>query len=81
MLALSALPRAASDAVRWTQQHPVQLALTAIVGMIFLVWLVLILHNGVKTASGLSGKAYSVAFALLLVAAEFASELVLHAAR
>ena len=45
------------------------------------VWLVLILRNGVKTASGLSGKAYSVAFALLLVAAEFASKLVLHAVR
>lgn len=81
VLALLPMPRAASDAMRWTREHPVQLALTAIVGMVFLVWLVLILRNGVKTASGLSGKAYSVAFALLLVAAEFASKLVLHAVR
>jgi hypothetical protein len=49
-------------------------ALTAIAGLFFLVWLI-------KTASGLSGKAHTTAFVLLLIAAEAASKLVLHAVR
>jgi hypothetical protein len=75
------VPRAEAEAMRWVHEHPVQLALLVIVSMPFLAWQVVALHNGVKTAAGLSGKRFTTAFALLLVAAEFASKLVLHAVR
>lgn len=67
--------------MRWVQEHPAQMALTAIVAMPFLIWLLVALYNSIKTASGLSGRAYTAAFVLLLIAAEVASKLVLHAVR
>jgi hypothetical protein len=79
--ALLPVPRAPAEAMRWVDQHPALLALLVVVSMPFLVWQVVALYNGVKTASGLSGKPYTTAFVLLLIAAEFAGKLVLHAVR
>jgi hypothetical protein len=70
-----------SDAARYARTHPAQTALMAITALSFLSWHVVLLYNGVRTASGLSGKKLGVTFPLLLVAAEALSKLVLHLAR
>jgi Yip1-like protein len=74
-------PTRIDDALRWTHEHPFQVALTALVSLALLGWLVTLLYTGVKTASGLGGKKLTVAFVVLLIAAEIGSKLVLFAVR
>jgi hypothetical protein len=80
LLALLPGRRVEGATLGYAHEHPAHVALIAIIGLYFVVWLVVLLYNGVKTASGLSGKPLVVAFTLLLIAAEVASKLVLHLA-
>jgi hypothetical protein len=61
-------------------EDPLRLLLVAIVSMLFVVWFVVWLYQGYKTASGLAGARLVMSFIAALAVAEVASKVVLYVA-